>query len=264
MSFQPIVAGTGLVAWSLLSRTLESQVESFSNSAVQQRDTDYFMEKIGGVTNVDQLVDDRRLLRVALGAFGLQDDLDNRFFIKEILSQGVDRPDALANKLADERYARFSKAFGFGSALGPNTGSDAFAKDIVDRFNRASFEVSVGEQDDSMRLSLNATRELERISGDSGTNDTKWLLVMGTPPLRQVFETALNLPSGFGKLDLDRQLETFKDKALQRFGSDKIDDFADAEQRDKLVQQFLLQSQLNSGTQLSGGNIALQLLQTTS
>ena len=84
---------------------------------------------------------------------------------------------------------------------------------------------------------------------------------MGTPPLRQVFETALNLPSGFGKLDLDRQLETFKDKALQRLGSDKIEDFSAADHREKLVQKFLLQSQLNNDAQLSGGSIALQLLQ---
>ncbi|MDA7430205.1 DUF1217 domain-containing protein [Primorskyibacter aestuariivivens] len=264
MSFQPIVPGTGLVAWSLLNRTLETQLKAYSDSPVQQRDTEYFLDRIGTVTTAEQLVDDRRLLRVALGAYGLQDDLDNRFFIKEILSQGTASPDALANKLADERYARFSKAFGFGDVFGPNTKSAAFAREVVDLFNRSSFEVSVGDQDETMRLALNATRELERMATADGTNDTKWFLIMGTPPLRQVFETALNLPSGFGKLDLDRQLETFKDKALQRLGSDDINSFADAEQRNELVQHFLLQSQLNNESQLSGGSIALQLLQTVS
>ena len=261
MSFQPIVAGTGLVAWSLLSRTLDTQLETYADSPLQQRDTDYFLNNIADVTTAEQLVDDRRLLRVALGAYGLQDDLNNRFFIKEILSQGTSNPDALANKLADERYARFSKAFGFADVFGPNTASAQFARDVVDLFNRSSFEVSVGDQDETMRLALNATRELERMARDDGTNDTKWFLVMGTPPLRQVFETALNLPSGFGKLDLDRQLETFKDKALQRLGSDKIEDFSAADHREKLVQKFLLQSQLNNDAQLSGGSIALQLLQ---
>ena len=50
---------------------------------------------------------------VALGAFGLQDDLPNRFFIQKVLEGGTLSTDSLANKLSDPRYAALAKAFGF-------------------------------------------------------------------------------------------------------------------------------------------------------
>lgn len=236
-------------------------MDAFSQSAHQVRDTDYFRDRIGAVQTADQLVDDRRLLRISLGAFGLQDDLENKAFIRKILSEGATNPDSLANRLADDRYARFSEAFGFDNPLVANTQNPNFAAQIVQRFTQNGFEVAVGDTDEMMRLALNAERELQDLSAEAGANDTKWFLIMGTPPLRQVFETALGLPAGFGKLDLDQQLRGFKDKAEARFGTDDISSFSDDGLRNRLVEQFLLQSQLEETDRYSGMSVALQLLQ---
>lgn len=44
-----------------------------------RNDEAYFRAKIGSVKTAEQLVSDRRLLKVALGAFGLEADINNRF-----------------------------------------------------------------------------------------------------------------------------------------------------------------------------------------
>ncbi|TNF20202.1 MAG: DUF1217 domain-containing protein [Rhodobacteraceae bacterium] len=262
MSFQPILPSTGLVGWKLLTRTMETQQQALSKSPEITRDTEYYKANIAKIETAEQLVSDRRLLRVALGAYGLQDDLDNRFFIRKVLEEGTQASDSLANKLADERYFLFSEAFGFDQFTGPNTYSPSFAQKVVDRYNRATFEIAVGNQNEDMRLALNTARDLPELATRDGTDDSRWFLVMGTPALRSVFETALNLPSGFGQLDLDQQLSVFRDKTEQRFGVSEVSDFADGALRERLIEQFLLQSQLDQSTSYSGMSVALTLLQS--
>ena len=142
MSFQPVIVGSGLVGWQFLQSTGDRQREVFDRSSALTRDTDYFEANIGKIGSAEALVDDRRLLRVALGAFGLQDDIDNRFFIEKILAEGVSSPDALANKLTDERYKELARAFGFDSQFGPRTTRTGFGAEIVAKFRVQEFEVA--------------------------------------------------------------------------------------------------------------------------
>jgi hypothetical protein len=91
-----------------------------AESPLQARDRDYFREAIGNVVTASQLVEDYRLRRVALSAFGLQDDLPNRAFIERVLGDGIaGMTTALSNRLSDKRYRAFAEAFGFGSTLPP-------------------------------------------------------------------------------------------------------------------------------------------------
>lgn len=262
MAFQPVIPMGGLVGWVFLNRTLERQSAAFEAAPETTRDTAYFAEKIGEIDTAEQLVSDRRLLRVALGAFGLQDDIDNRFFVRKILEEGTINPDAFANRMSDERYKAFSKAFGFGDFSVPRTKLSYFADEIIGLYRDRSFEAAVGEQDETLRLALNAKRELAEISSDSGSEDTKWFRVMGNAPLRKVFETAFGLPSGFGQLDLDQQLETFRDTAGRQLGNGEIAQFTDETAVEKLVQRFLVRAQVAGTQTTTAGTIALTLLQS--
>ena len=86
--FQPVIPSGGISGWRFLQRTYDAQLETFGQSAQIQRETDHFKEKIAGITTAEDLVADRQLLTVALGAFGLSDDIDNKFFIKKMLECG--------------------------------------------------------------------------------------------------------------------------------------------------------------------------------
>ncbi|WP_407493730.1 DUF1217 domain-containing protein [Pseudooceanicola sp. MF1-13] len=261
MSFQPILAGSGVAAWNLLKSTMPTQTKVHDADPVITRDTEYFEAKIGDINTAEELVSDRRLLRVALGAFGLQDDINNRFFIKRILEDGVIKQDALANRLTDSRYKDLAGAFGFGNDATPLSKISDFGPKITEKFRRQQFEVAVGEQDQSLRLALNAERELGDLATRKSGETTKWLKVMGNAPLRQVFETALGLPSSFSQLDLDQQMEIFRDRADRQLGSGDIAQFSDPEQVSKLVQRFLLRSQVADIQASSSSNVALSLLQ---
>ena len=262
MSFAPVLPLGGYAGWKVLQSTLDTQQARFADDPAQSRDRAYFKENIGSITSAEDLVGDYRMLRVALGAFGLQDDLPNRAFIAKVLSDGVVAEDALSNKLADKSYFKFSEAFGFGGVLPPNTQSPGFADKILARFDEQAFEVAVGEQNTDMRLALQASREIPEIAGSGVSDTTAWLTVLGNPPLRQVFETAFSLPDSIGVMELDQQLDAFRLGAERVLGTSEFNAFSDPDAVEDLVHAFTLKSQLAAGpSAFTRGASAVTLLQ---
>ncbi len=262
MTYQPVIPYGGMAGWAFLQRTQEAQQDAFEKSPVIQRDTDYFLENIGKIDTAEDLVNDRRLLSVALGAFGLDEDIDSKYFIRKVLEDGTLDPEALSNKLADKRYLDFSQAFGFGDYGIPRTKVSDFATEIVDAYKERQFEIAVGNQDTDMRLVMSLERDLGAIVGKDTSDAGKWYSVMGNTAMRSVFETAFSLPSSFATLDVDDQLVRFQEKAEAYFGDSSVDQFSNPEKLEELSRLYLAKSQLNNGIgTLSGGSIALTLLQ---
>lgn len=260
MTYQPIVPAGGNLGWIFLNRTREAQQSAFDNSAQIQRDTDYFRENIGEVRTAEQLVSDRRLLSVALAAFGLSDDLDNKFFVKKVLEEGTLSDEAFANRLTDKRYFNLAKAFSF-DITPPNTALSTFSQDIIQQYKAREFEVAVGNSDEDLRLALGVERELGAIADRELSETSTWLAVMGSPPLRRVFETALGLPAQFGAIDIDRQVEVFQDKSQRSFGTSNPADFVDPELQDDLIRNFLFRAELDAASSATArGSVALSLL----
>ena len=404
--FAPSVPFGGLAGFAFLQRTAERQQEALAQSPSVSRLTERFAERIGEVKTAEELVSDRQLREVALGAFGLSDDVDNVFYIRTILEQGTGEG-SLASRLTDKRYAKMAEAFGFDrtgqteldtilvfepprtpeeialehdgrkdlrlgavlerglteiaelegtrtvdtgevdaegkaitttepreltederwervlldpalrrsfeaaldlpegfkdlplgeraqtlraaaeatfgfdtvgefaesdaakaltsrvlSAIGPPTGAEGFAERIVSLYEERAFEAAVGEQDPSLRLALNLERDLTELAGRDVSERTKWFTIMGTPPLREVFETAFGLPQSFGTLDVERQLTVFQDKAEALFGSSDPSQFADPEARETLTRRFLALSQIEQGlgASTSAAGTALAIL----
>jgi len=261
MTFQPVVPFSGYAGWLFLERTADTQRAAFNDSTTVVRATDNFREKIGQISTAEDLVKDRELLGVALGAFGLDDDIDNSFFIRKVLTDGTTDPDALANKLADNRYADFSEAFGFGNIGGvARTSLSFFADEIIDRYEAKQFELAVGEQNNDMRLALNLRPALADIVDGGGSNNGQWFGMMGNAPLRNLFQTALGFPSSFATIDLDQQLDQFKDRALATFGTDNLAELASPENEEKLIRLYMIRSEASAFSASSGASVALSLL----
>lgn len=259
--FQPVLVSSGLSGWQFLQRTYDRQLETFTQTSALQRDTEYFAENIGSITTAEELVSDRRLLSVALGAFGLQDDLNNTFFIQKMLSDGTTADDALANRFTDSRYSDLSKAFGLGPGELRGSILPGFAQDIIAKFHANSFEIATGEQDDTMRIALYAQRTLPDTMTTDSSQAAKWFTIMGQAPLRSMFETALGLPEAFGQVDIDQQLSVFQERSERVFGVSDPAAFADPDVLEKVITSFLARSQLGSiGTATTGASIALTLL----
>lgn len=246
MTYQPVIAGSGIAGWKFLQRTYDTQFEAFSKSAMVVRDLDYFKEEIGKITTAAELVGNRRLLSVALSAFGLENDLNNRYFIQKVLEDGTEAEDSLANRLMDGRYKKLSAAFGFGAGETVRTSdSDAMAE-MLNLYRMEQFESAIGNVDGAMRIALFSDRELAEISAKPISENAKWFTVMGSPPLREMFETAFGLPTTLGKLDIDRQLDIFKDKMAKFMGGSDISQLAEAGERERLTTRFLALSQVRA------------------
>ncbi|UWQ18424.1 DUF1217 domain-containing protein [Jannaschia sp. M317] len=260
MTFQPFIPSGGLAGWRFLQNTLDAQKAAHGASPIVQRDLDYFAANIGKVETAEQLVSDFRLLSVALGAFGLSEDVGSKFLIRRVLEEGTIDPESLANKLSDKRYRDLSRAFGFGDFPVANTALSDFPEKIAARYRDQSFEQALGQTDNTMRLALNARRELATISEGEGSNKTKWFTIMGTPPLRSVFEGALNLPTSFATLDLDRQLKVLQERSLSAFGSDQVVDLAEPKTMEKILDRYTAMAGLRGQSASTVTSPALFLL----
>jgi hypothetical protein len=118
MSYNVQVANGGYLGWKILERTAETQKAVFAKSAEMQRSRDYFVQNISKIQSAENLVGDYKLLSVALRAFGLDDDMNNRFFIRKVLEADPQDETSLVNRLPDKRYQKLNAASGSHRATG--------------------------------------------------------------------------------------------------------------------------------------------------
>lgn len=260
MTFRPILPSSGYVGWKFLGRTLETQLEVHARTPEIQLETDYFRDALAKVETADDLVNDRRLLGVALGAFGLSDDIDNRAFIAKVLSEGTISEDAFANRLTDSRYASLALSFGFGD-LGSRTRLPGFADEIISKYQTNQFQTQVGEQDENMQLALAFDEGLSDVLDAASTSKARWFAAMGNLPFREVLQTALGLPDSLSSLDLDLQLDQFRDRASSVLGTDELSDLTDPDLQERVIQLFLVRSEAAQSAYSTRGSVALALLQ---
>jgi len=260
MAFSPALPGGGIAGLRFLDRTYASQLDAFSKSPSVERDLQHFLEHASEATNVEQLVADRRLLRVVLGAYGLDDEIGKRAFVRQVLEQGTLDPASLGNRLADPAWREMSAALGFGD-FGGEFWRPAKREEIAERYRVRQFERAIGDLDVNLRLVLNFRREIPLIANGSDADGTGWFRVMGSRPLRTVIEGALGLPDSFGKLDIDRQRDELENRAARAFGSPSPSVFRDPSKIEAAVSRFLAVAGTTAGTAaVSPGSTALALL----
>ncbi|MDE3080778.1 MAG: DUF1217 domain-containing protein, partial [Paracoccaceae bacterium] len=263
MTYQPVLVSSGYAGWTFLQKTLQKQMAAFAASPQIERDTAYFTANINKVTSVDQLLSDRRLLKVALGAFGLDDQINSKALIRQVLTQGPSDSNALANKLTDKRYLALAQAFDFSNSDKVPTQQPAFSSKIVAAFEGSQFQAAVGQQDSDLQLALNAQGALSGLAATNSSEPTKWYNVMGSPSMRKIFETALGLPSGFVSINIDQQLSVFQQKSAEVFGDGSVSQFTDPAKMNQLIKLFLVRSSASTAQSTPASSIALQLLQGT-
>lgn len=261
MGFAPIIPASGLPGYRLLTATETTQRAVFDRQPEIRRDVEYFAERIGAVRSAADLVADRRLLTVALGAFGMDEEIDKRAFLRRVLEEGSERQDAFANRFVDPRYARLARAFGFGDAGGARVSEPGFVAGVTGAYKERQFEIAVGDQSETMRLALNFRREIATYANANDPEGTAWFSLMGDQPTRQVMEGALGLPSGIGSLDIDRQRDEFRAASAKTFGDRSLAVFRDPETVDAAIRRFIARASAAEGPSLTTpGAAALTLL----
>ncbi len=268
MSFTPVLPTSGVAGWMLLQRVEPTLRDTHARSPIVAREAEHFLTNIASATTAADLVTDRRLLGVALGAFGLEGEIDKRAFIRKVLESDTLDPESFANRLVDTRYSEFAKAFGYGDILGARIERPGFAAGIVNDYRERAFETAIGESDSSLRLALNARRSLAKLATEAeeaGRDGVTWFKAMGDKPLREVLEKAYALPEAFAKLDVDRQREILRDKTRELFGEASPAAFAEPDNIETLLRRYVARDEALRGFNAqTPGATALTLLQSGS
>lgn len=246
MSYSIITGDGGYVGWRLLSRTADQQKAMVAKDPEVVRETEHFRQNIGKITKAEDLVSDYRMLSVALKAYGLQDDIGNRAFIRKVLESDLSDPKSLANRLSDTRYADLARSFGFGEAI-PATRSDpTLAERISAAHLQTEFELRVGESDNDLRVALYAQRELASIASGTGSETTKWYQVLGSEPLSQFVQTAFGLGSNLAKLSIESQVTALQSAAKRQLGISDLSQLADPTVMERAISLYLARADLDS------------------
>lgn len=241
-----IAAGIGgLAGWRLLQRTGEQQLAALARDPQVARERARFEAGTDKLTSAEALVGDYQMLKVALTAFGLENDLPNKAFLRKVLESDLSDPKSLVNRLTDKRYRQFAEAFGLGAG-GAAAQPAAVARRVSSLYLERELERRMDDVDPNLRLAMNAERELALIARSGSTDRTKWFEVMGNTPLREVVQTALGLPEATVQMPVDSQAELFAEAASRRFGVSSFADFAAAGPRGRLIDTFLARASVQS------------------
>lgn len=239
------------------ARTQTEARAAFSASQAVRDDTAYFAANIGSVTTPEALLADPRLLKVALGTFGLADDPARRADVARALREGTGSPAAFANTAQGAIYRELADAFGFGNTGGALTDAPGFADAITAQYKVRAYELAVGQTEFALTFAGSMTKTIS-----STSNDANWYTILGDVPLRSVLEKALSIPASVAKLDIERQAEIFKDRAASVLGTSTATALADPATTDEVIRRFLLREQIDGNTGgTSATSAALTLLQ---
>jgi hypothetical protein len=258
--FTPAVPIGGYAGFKIFERSQERQFSAFSRAPDIQREVAYFREKSAEVNSVSDFVGDRRLLSVALGAFGLEAELPKRAIIRRILEEPPGDPRSFINRLNDPRWRAFAQSFSFSNGS-PRFSNASFQDTIASRYVERSFERAVGEVDPNVRLALNFRREIRAIAESPDAGRVGWFQILAQQPLRRVVETAFGLPQSLARLDVARQREILEEKAAAFLGSRSPAAFVDPATVEATLRRFFLSQSAEQGVpQTTPGAAALAVL----
>ena len=208
--------------------------------------------------SLDDFIADNRLLRITLEAHGLGEEAFKKAFVRKILEEGTTDTSAFAVRLNNPDYLSFAGQLDF------SDGTLSLQDDvdtISTQYRDQSFEVELGNVDNDMRLALNFKSDIGALAESVSSDRAGWFRVMGSLPLREVLEGALNLPTEFSQIDLDQQAQIFEDRAERFLGIENFSDLADPEVQENVIRRFLLNQQLANGPSINTpGFAALTLL----
>lgn len=190
-----------------------------------KRLTDGFESRISSVSSAEQLFDDRELREVALSAFGMEDDMDNRTFILKVLNSDLDDDTSLANQLADKRYLNLAQTFGFGAMVNKPSDDGGLGDQIIAALQATQAGANATETAHAATLER-ALGRLEELYSDAAlTDDDRWVAALDDADLGAVLRTILDLPTDLASLDTTEQLAALRQEAERVFGVSEVIDF---------------------------------------
>ncbi|CDX11466.1 conserved hypothetical protein [Mesorhizobium sp. ORS 3324] len=100
-------------SYQLIVKDINKSIDRIEQQPTVDRDTQYYLANITKVKSIDDFVNNDRLFKYAMKAYGLENMDYAKAFMVKALKEGVSSSNSFANKLTDRRYAEFVRAFNF-------------------------------------------------------------------------------------------------------------------------------------------------------
>lgn len=226
------LSGNSSLLWyKLANDQRDAHMKMFEAQPTTARDIEKFKEEIVNVKSVDDLMKNRTLLKVTLSAFQLESEVDKTAFVRKMLTEDPSDDKSLVNRMVEPRWTKLTKAL-----TGLNQDPDFFQNEknvnaILNGYKTNEFEKFEGQNADGVRESL----YFKRTAG--GVEEISQILADKT--LMHVVRVGLGLPESFQSLDYEQQKARLEKEV-------DIDDFKDPAKIDKMVERFLIRTEINN------------------
>ncbi len=193
-----------ITSYNRLAGNLTASIQRIAEQPQVKRDAEYYRANIGKIKTVDEFMANTRLYNFALKAYGLEDMQYAKAFVRKVLNDGVDAPEAFALQLSDHRFRDFATAFNFKRYGAATTSFDRVQGGTVDLYLRNDLEQQSGDTSESLRLALYFERKAKTV--------TSAYSILADKALYQVARTSLGLPSAISGTDIDKQAQILSAK----------------------------------------------------
>lgn len=200
------------MSYSQITRDMAASLKRVGQQPEIKRDGDYYLKTIGNIKSIDAFLSNDRVYRYAMKAFGLNDMIYAKAFVRKVLTDGIDSSKSFANQLADPRFRDLAATFNFKRYGTATTSFDRAQQGVVDKFVQTQLETQAGAENEGVRLALYFRRKAPDI--------TTAYSILADPALLKVAQVALGLPAATSSANLDTQANLIKSK----IDLDKIDD----------------------------------------
>lgn len=192
--------GSSISALALFKQIRQNEVQfrqQFQNRADVQKEIDNFKKQAAKVKDVDELVNDRKVLGVLLSAFGLDQEINNPGKLKAIINSDPTDVNSFANRLNDPRFGELAAFIDAPNNDLLNLVTASKQQEVIDKFLTNEFQKNVGSQNPAVR---DAFFFLNKINSVDST-----FSILGDLPLRTIVTTTLRLPPQIAQQSVEKQ-----------------------------------------------------------
>ncbi|MFG6082799.1 DUF1217 domain-containing protein [Paracoccus litorisediminis] len=212
-------------ALTLINRERDTFEEGVKNDVTAKREISAFRERIGSISNVDELMADYEVFSFVLKSVGMGDQVYAKGMIKKILTSDETDSKSLVNKLTNPANKILFNALEFDTEgnASSNFQDAKWVENMVGMYVDQQLVDSQGEINASLGDALSFQRNTAKF--------TSWYKVLADKDASRVLRVALGIPESVASGDIDAQKRLFEKKM-------DIADLQDPAKVQKLLRQY--------------------------
>lgn len=188
-----------------------------------------YQEKIQSIGTVSELLADREVLDVVIGAFGFDPEEVTDDFLKQAFGSDLSDSKSFVNQQTDSRWAELVASFNFdaeGNLTRETMGTIQQRGEVMETVNkylRQTLEEAEGESNEAVRLALYFQRAAPNVTDAYG--------LIADDALMAVFRTTFGYSDEFSNMDVDQQARIIEDNM-------DLADLQDPEKMERFLQRY--------------------------